>query len=215
MISSRTINARVIDLIMAKHTNVSIISLSDRTHSRGISWLYTDVNDTSDTYKLVIRDTKEFWRQWATAMATKGVRFITIFLRIEARYRGCTHANLLLFDKKTNELERFDSRGANIQGFYKTDEMDEAIEAFFRKSLGGFMYITPKDYCPKEMFQTLEMNERPGVKSCTAWRAWYLDTRLANPQIPRKKLVRQELKRIAQFGSFAMFIDEFLAGVAR
>jgi hypothetical protein len=212
MISSRTINANIIDFIMTRHSNVHIISLSDRTHSRGISWLYTDVNDKNDTYKLVIRGMKDFWRQWSMAMATKSVRFIAIFLRIEARYRGHTHANLLIYDKKTNELERFDSRGANIQEFYKTDEMDEAIDAFFRGSLSGFMYVTPKDYCPKEMFQTLERNERPGVKSCAAWRAWYLDIRLANPNISRNKLVCQELRRIATHGSFAKFIDAFLAG---
>jgi len=172
-----------------------------------------------DRFKLTVID--RFWDYWDKGMKSDA-RFLIVPITLRSSAGGY-HANVLIYDKHTNEMERFDALGAWIHESYNSDGMDEAILAIFRPAMGvhlpeGFEYFTPMDYCPRLLFQMKEMTEATFEDiggNCAVWRLWYVDARLANPNLTRKQVVTWANKKIEQFGSFQRFIKAYQTYVAR
>ena len=114
-----------------------------------------------------------------------------------------SHANILIYDKKYNCLERFEPDGANSpNGFYYfPDELDTYIYQYFNKILNNqFEYQMPKNYIPKISFQRYEILETEHIKVdnrgyCGAWCAWYAYQRIRTG-IKMNKLIPKLLQKI-------------------
>lgn len=129
-------------------------------------------------------------------------RFIIIPLGIELKIGS--HANYLLYDKKLNQIERFEPYGATSPpNFnYNSALLDQILKSKFEKLVTNIKYIKPSDYLPKIGFQFLDSAEKKSHKIgdpggfCALWAIWYVDQRLTYYDIDRKMLVNKMLKEI-------------------
>jgi hypothetical protein len=188
-------------------------------------WLYPrDI----PVHKLRIKDTriiwkastktiqfpKKYWENWETVMNDPSIRFIVIAVRLISEEDG-RHANVLIYDKNTKELERFDGLGKDIAETYHIDDFDNQIEKKFVETDRSIKYFRPVDYCPAKIpvFQSKELDEIPGVDlrgNCAVWRLWYIDVRLSNPHLSRKQLVDLASRKLREdAGSLHKFIKMY------
>ncbi len=109
-----------------------------------------------------------------------------------------SHANYLLYDSKTNEIERFEPYGsyAPIKLSYNNQKLDNEIRALFTLIKKDIVFIEPISFLPKASFQMIDINEKNKYQNigdpggfCLVWCIWYMDMRLKHPNIPRDKLV--------------------------
>ena len=113
-----------------------------------------------------------------------------------------THANLLLYNKKENILERFEPYGSN--DLLDQDKLNEFIEKLAKKIFNKKVkYINPKLFMNDTKFQLISSDSDPDNKKqgdpagyCLAWTFWYLELRLNNPDVDSKILVENALKKI-------------------
>jgi hypothetical protein len=162
----------------------------------------------------------DFWKYWSAGMKSSA-RFLIVLVSLRSRLGG-NHANVLIYDKTNNELERFDGLGYQIHESYDIEELDKEIEAFFSAGSSmpeGFTYYTPMDYCPRFMMQYKELSESAEFAdtrgNCAVWRLWYIDLRLSNPHLNRQQVVRYANKKVEAFGSFQKFIKAYQLYVNR
>lgn len=129
------------------------------------------------------------------------IRFIIIPLGIQIEQGD--HANYLIFDKKTYELERFEPYGSESPyGFnYSPKLLDNILSYKFIEIDPSIKYISPDKFLPKIGFQYFDISEEktgnigdPGF--CALWSLWYTDMRLKYPDVHRKSLVNKLLKEI-------------------
>ena len=120
-----------------------------------------------------------------------------------------SHANILIYDKKYNELERFEPDGSKSpNGFYYfPDELDTYIYQYFSKltNLDKMEYQKPIDSIPRISFQryeNLESNNKTDRGYCGTWSAWYAFQRIRTG-IKMNKLIPKLLQKIR--GSNLMF----------
>ena len=114
-----------------------------------------------------------------------------------------SHANMLIFDKKFNLLERFEPDGSNPPNDfnYFPEELDSSIYQYFNKLIYSDMnYITPHEGSPRISFQRYESLESFVKISdprgyCGAWCSWYTYQRV-NSGLPMKKLIPKLLQKI-------------------
>ena len=114
-----------------------------------------------------------------------------------------SHANMIIYDKKTNEVERFEPHG--ISGDLDALNMGEQFDNIFPKVLINLgipvsKYYKPLDFCPRISFQNLEdfydkLPSDPGG-FCQTWTIWYADLRFANPNVSRKNVVQVALRQL-------------------
>jgi len=110
-----------------------------------------------------------------------------------------SHANYLLYDKKTNEIERFEPHGGNMPSGlnYNNKILDELLELKFKSIISGLIYVRPEDYLQKIGFQMLDMSEGNNKYIgdpegfCALWSIWYVDMRISYPDIPRNKFLKK------------------------
>jgi len=195
--------------IRPEEDEVDIRNLQKRHYQ--ISWLY---RKEKDTFELKIHEF--IWNAWSKAMANPAIRFIINFVLLMSTERGF-HANVLIYDKATNEMERFDGLGRDLAKLYHWEEMDEALKKAFAQRTDlfpkPFKYLPPLDFCPKiPVFQSKEVDEIAGddlTGNCAVWRMWYVHVRMANPTLTRKQLVKLAAKKIADTGSLYKFIKGY------
>ena len=123
----------------------------------------------------------------------KNIRFIIFPLGIEIK--NASHANYLIYDKKINEIERFEPNGSSnpIGINYNYNLLDEMLEKKFNQY--DMIYISPKKFLPKISFQSIDAYDKKNRKIgdpsgfCALWSMWYTDNRLFYSDINRKDLV--------------------------
>ena len=134
----------------------------------------------------------------------KNKRFIIIPIAIE--HNNNSHANYLLYDHKKKEIERFEPHGSTTPpGLnYNPSLLDSILKKKMKFFDNSIKYISPSEYLPKVGFQLIESNERnrkrigdPGG-FCALWSIWYIDMRITNIEIDRKKLVSHLIKKIKE-----------------
>lgn len=133
----------------------------------------------------------------------KGKRFIVIPLGIELREGS--HANYLLYDRKLNEIERFEPYGSQhpFKFNYNPSLLDSVLRSRFEVNL-DIKYISPVNYLPKIGFQVLDSFESNCSKIgdpkgfCALWSLWYVDMRIKYPDLNRKILVKEIIKIIKE-----------------
>lgn len=105
------------------------------------------------------------------------------------------HANILIYDKTSNTVERFDPYGYT-EAEFNPKELDEKIDQIFSYLTDKpVKYLSPIGYCPSKGPQVLEAISilENGIpfdnQTCTVWSLLYADTRLSNPQLSQRQVV--------------------------
>ncbi len=153
-----------------------------------ITWRW---NEDSESFVFTLPN--NFWEHWNSHMYNPNIRFIISFINLRSKSTKTEapgiHANALIYDKLTNEMERFDGLGRDAHGSYNVKGLDEKLQETFP----DVKYYKPDDYCPhNRIFQSLEVDQIPGKDmkgNCAVWRLWFVHIRLANPHLTRKECV--------------------------
>ncbi|ARF11749.1 ankyrin repeat protein [Klosneuvirus KNV1] len=143
-----------------------------------------------------------FANNFRKCIDNNNIRFIIIPLGIEIE-RG-SHANYLIFDKKTYEMERFEPYGSEspYKFNYNQKLLDNILSFKFTEIDPNIKYISPDNFLPKIGFQYFDIYEEKTSKIgdpsgfCALWSLWYTDMRMKYPDINRKSLVNKLLKEI-------------------
>jgi len=130
--------------------------------------------------------------------------FIPIGIELNNKNNVFGHANILLFDFFTMEVERFEPHGSESPNGldYNYHLLDNLLENKINSFKLNFKYYRPSDYLPKIGFQSKEIYELNkdyiGDPNgfCALWCIWWIDIRIANPDINRNKLVDLLTKEI-------------------
>jgi hypothetical protein len=125
-------------------------------------------------------------------------RFLIIPIGIELSQDS--HANMLIYDKKINELERFEPNGSTFpfKFNYNPKLLDKLLKDKMIEFFPNLEYITPNKFLPKIGFQLLEAYDHYKTKKigdpggfCGAWCTWYAFLRVKYADIDRLKLVNK------------------------
>ena len=152
-----------------------------------ITW-YKNMLHVDPIVKKIIIDT----------MKSTTINFIVFFVRLIHR-NGEGHANILLYSKKTNEIERFDPFGSGYD-----NELDVKLENYFSDIIPNIKYITPRDYMSTVGFQKIDVSESQNEYIgdpegyCVAWSLWYVDMRITFLNIERTKLIKYIMQQIGE-----------------
>lgn len=121
------------------------------------------------------------------------------------------HANILIYDKETKSIERFEPYGKDWPpGFnYNPISLDQNLKNLFTNILITtnkdieFEYFEPSKYEQKIGIQTIDINEYNRGKSigdplgfCAAWALWYVEMRIVNHMISRVDLIPKLIHHI-------------------
>jgi len=121
--------------------------------------------------------------------------FLVLPLGIELNHGG--HANILIYDRKNNIIERFEPFGNDypIDFYYNPRLLDELLEKKFIELIPNCTYVKPKSYLPNIGFQYFEAYQEKDYRIgdpngfCAAWCFWYVMQKVKNPTIESQKLV--------------------------
>ena len=157
-----------------------------------IQWLYQNIF-YPDNFEIII---EKF-------IKSKDYNFFIIPIGIEIE--NGAHANILIYDKKNNTLERFEPNGSDEPpNFnYNFKLLDTLLNNYFKKYFKTMTYLTPKMFLPKIGFQAFENIENSKNKKigdpggfCAAWCLFYVTNRLKYNSIPSNQLVKQLITHI-------------------
>ena len=215
--SSVAVVAKSMTFISSQYPYAHFIFPANTTVSRKgaytINWKYMD---TIKSFVLTLP--KNYWDMWIEPMFNPAIRFIISFVHLASKAKPPGfHANVLIYDKFTNEIERFDGLGRDTHPDYGLNEFDRQITSIFEEQRELFpkvpTYFKPDDYCPMmPIFQSKELDEIPGKDTrgnCAVWRFWYVNVRLANPHLQRKELIELAVAKLKNIGNLYKFIKSY------
>jgi len=139
----------------------------------------------------------DFTKYWNTCVKSKK-RFIFALLFLRMPGIGA-HANCLIYDTKTKELERFEPHGYVNVNLYNKDTLKEMIESKLKPIIKYEKYFEPLDFCPFTNFQRMPAIHKTGVDPggfCHWWTTYYMELRLSQPNIDRKSVVYNAFNNI-------------------
>lgn len=175
---------------------------------------YSFVWKPSKTGEFSLGIPSEFWDLWNEGIRDPKIQFIITFVGLTSKGTPPGHhANVLIYDKATNEMERFDGLGPDIHPLYAIKRFDNTIQELFKGNFKEVKYFAPIDYCPKmPVFQMQEIDDIPGKDlrgNCAVWRMWYVHVRMANPHLTRKELVLYAMRKLQKTGGLYKFIKSY------
>jgi len=157
-----------------------------------IQWLYQNIF-FPDNFETVIN----------LFIKNKNIKYLVIPIGIELE--NGAHANILIYDKSSNVLERFEPNGSDEPPKFNYNGLllDTLLKKYFLKYFKNMEYITPKMFLPKIGFQAFEniesiKNKKIGDPGgfCAAWCLWYAYYRLKYQNVEQSKLVSQLITHI-------------------
>ena len=155
-------------------------------------------------------------------------RFVGIFLYIKwSCNQNDAHFNAILFDKKNKTVERFEpyTKFNEKKYFSVSKKFDDIFTKSIKKNI-DYKYIPPNNFCPKIGFQEREENNILSVVTpstvgnfdletdpggfCGSWVLYYINLRVANPNIDSHKLLKNIFKNLETDNhSFRTFIRNY------
>lgn len=143
----------------------------------------------------------DFYDQFKKCLS-KNKQFIIVPIGIEIE-KG-RHAGYIIYDKTTNEVERFEPHGSTTPPgyYYNPTLLDELLEARFKTIDENIKYISPSKYLPKIGFQLMDVSENKKKRIgdplgfCALWSIWYVDMKLTYPTTDRQELVNILIRTI-------------------
>lgn len=133
-------------------------------------------------------------------IANQKIRFIIFYLGI-VRKNDVGHANILIYDKNNNELERFDPF-SSVHAHPSISNIDKKLKTYFSQQIQNVVYVSPSDYMTSVGLQRIDVEEQNNeyigdpIGYCVAWSLWYADMR-ATYEIPRNKLIKYIIQQIS------------------
>ena len=140
---------------------------------------------------------------------------------------GTGHVNMLIWDKKTKTLERWEPHGSNTKHLERMNviELDKVLEKLVESLIKkkvlpvGSQYLSPIGFCPigLKLFQLrdegLEMAEGG---QCQTWANWFLMMRLKYPNDSREVLIQRSIKTFGELkGGTLRYILNFTANLIK
>ena len=116
---------------------------------------------------------------------------------------------MLIYDKKINEIERFEPNGSSYpyKFNYNPTLLDKILNDKFSNYFDNLKYYKPIDYLPKIGFQLLEAFEHYKTKKigdpggfCASWSTWYTFMRIKYNDLDRSKIVKKLIQKIREVG---------------
>ncbi len=171
-----------------------IIGLLNLKKKYNIEFFYNN-NLKYDMFEIIwINNELKIPKNLNNAFKTINKRYLVILIGIILPQ--CNHTNILLYDNKNKNIERFEPHGSTfpINYNYYPDILDEKLNLLFLSINESIHYISPKSYLPKIGFQWFDscdikcknINDPGGF--CGVWCIWYVEQRLKY-NISRNKLV--------------------------
>lgn len=171
---------------------------------------------------------EEFPEFWQDAMMDPSKRFIMMFVFLHAHVPeealmenpnaaddlSGRHLNALLYDKKTNILERYEPNGKGAMEFYdNAKSLDDDLMTI--EEFANVRFMSSQSYCPLGVHK-LEWTEGKTYTTkrggnCGLWVIWSMELRLNNPDVPHEKLYSKAHKKILNMGSFKIFANGYQA----
>jgi ankyrin repeat protein len=200
-----------------KYKKIAVTTLSQSFHTNNDIQKYYKKNENRQTHTTEFTNIEIIWVNQNIFYPTildesinkfkkSKKRFLIIPLGIELSIGS--HANILIYDKKLNEIERFEPNGGSYPFTfnYNPQLLDQILIEKFVNIFEKVKYFKPVDFIPKIGFQYLESYSKKTHKIgdpggfCGAWCAWYADIRLKYPDINRKKLILKSIRRVKEQG---------------
>lgn len=152
---------------------------------------------------------------WDKAMTNSKIQYILVPVSLASKQSNprehvSLHANILIFNKVTKELEHFEPHGMELhKERFNPMGLYEKVREYFKGRVKK--YLTPMDICPKNMqfFQSMETDESGFLSDhghCAVWTTWYADVRLSNPDLDRNTLIQLAMRKMLDMGSLRIFI---------
>lgn len=168
---------------------------------------YRKSSDSLKYYSDYIEDFKKCFNN-------KKINFIISPLRILDPQTG-GHANYLIFNKNTFEIERFEPYGS----YMENNNLDNKLKELFQSINKKIKYLTPNEFCPNigiQELQELELELEKTQESigdplgfCSAWSIWYADLRLSNPNENNSDLIKKAINVNKQKNNLTNFIRNY------
>ena len=138
---------------------------------------------------------------WKSLDKCKGKRRFIIFPFGFTCMDGTGHANYMIYDYKTKNIERFEPYGYKPNKCINAPGLDEAIYGLLKEKWEINNYYKPLDFMPKIGPQTIQKREKDETDNdptgfCSMWAAWYADLRLANPDTPRDEIIKRAIEEL-------------------
>ena len=118
------------------------------------------------------------------------------------------HSNILIYDKETHSIERYEPNGKTTPTGFNTVEMDEKImklfSYIFKKDDKQITYYKPESFCPIKGPQYIEHMSRKELLftikrgTCSLWSIAYTDARLSYPDLTRHEIHDKMLRDITK-----------------
>jgi len=135
-------------------------------------------------------------------------KFLVIPIGIELT--NGAHANIILYNKETNEMERFEPYGMDFPpGFnYNPSGLDTNLRNLFMNYFENynqmeFKFFSPYNYQTKiglQLLDTIEYNKEKNIGDpggfCAAWSLWYIEMRISNINITRNDILHKLINYI-------------------
>lgn len=142
-------------------------------------------------------------------------RFFAIDIALVSEIDYEAHANMLIFDSKNNTLELFDPNSYITHDIFKPEKVKFLIKYIFSQIRNNIFFIDSKFINPHIGLQIeqskenlTQLNEIDGY--CGAWSFFYLQMRIANPNINQIILIKQLKVEIKNKGNFFNMIRNYV-----
>ena len=132
----------------------------------------------------------------------KNIKYQFFIIPIGIELSNGYHSNILFYDKKTNEIERFEPNGKDnpINFNYNPKLLDELLFEKIKEFIPNVIYLNPSMYQEKigpQMLDTIENKKNKYIGDpngfCAAWCLWYIDNRIQYYDINRNNLIKKLL----------------------
>lgn len=217
--------------IFRKHSN-GCLPLSIKLTKKIDMFTQIGINWTCNNGKRELTIPPELVKNFYKCKNRNGVRFIIILLTLISkdncgtRYEDLDdmHANVLIYDCESNEIERFEPNGCIVERkytksgkrnyWYQIDKFDTQFEKI-AKSLFGAKYVPVKINCPFIGLQDAQDSERLTKYSdpggfCASWTLFIIDMQLRNPSKTLTEIQLLAMKRLQKSPrSLTTFIRSF------
>lgn len=162
----------------------------------------------------ILKVPKNFKELFINCINASHVRFIMIPVTLindtcqgSISPKGPVHANMILYDKKTKTMERFEPWG--FLDNFDNNSFDKEFSHWIihseeNRDLPVDNYLGPLEICPRSGFQALQEEQAiddfiqdkiPNVinNMCSIWSNWYANLRMTNPSIRPARVVHDSL----------------------
>jgi hypothetical protein len=159
--------------------------------------------------------TKKFENNFNHCLNYTDKRFIVSFFNY--RMPNCHHMNILIYDRKLNEIERFEPE-LFTESNCPNEKADELLEKYFNGL--GMKYIPPINFCPNIGIQRKyegDLSERDQIGFCVTWSFLYANERLLHPELSRKEVIdtmeKRLRKKFEKYTSFDLYFKDRISQI--